>query len=107
MLKTLMVFGLSWVFFSACVSMSVMQSGRTLKKDEWSGHGAAGSVSAKYKEKSTDPISKEVQESVEEVSIPIIEFGGRYGVMPNMDLGLKYVTPGSLIFDGKYRSGNC
>lgn len=87
---------------TSCVSMSSLQSARTLKKGEWSFALGLGQESVKFKQKKTTGLEGEFQEVIEDISVPIVEFYTKYGLMEKLDLGLKFTSPASISTDLKY-----
>lgn len=96
----------AFLFFSLtltnCISVSSLQTARTLKEKEWSVQTAIGTQSVKFKEYSDNNDKKELQKTIESLSLPIVEFGFRYGLLTNLDAGIKFSLPGSLSIDAKY-----
>ena len=88
-------------FISACVSMSSLQSARTLKKGEWSFATGFGQESLKFIQKTND-VNSQTKEDLEEIKVPILEFYTKYGLFDKLDLGLKFTSPASISFDTKY-----
>lgn len=98
-----LLLGLTAFAMSGCVSLSSMQTARTVKKQEFVGFFGAGTQSTKFKKYSEDASEKELQESLEKLSMPVLEAGGRYGVVDNVDVGGKFsLLPGSMSLGGKY-----
>lgn len=88
---------------NGCISMSSMQSARTHKKDNYSYTVGLGYESLKYNKKSSDSDEeKDIKDTLEEIKVPIIEVGGRYGLGENFDVGGKYNLLGTASIDGKY-----
>lgn len=85
-----------------CVSMSSLQSARTLKVDEWSAAVGVGTQSLSFNKKSTDATTNEVTEALEELSALMMDTAFRYAPIDNLDFGLKLTLPGGTTFDAKY-----
>ena len=94
-IKTKFILGVMSLFlFSACASISSLQSARTLKKGEWSTTYAMGSIGSKgWRPKKVPHYGPGEQ--------PVNELYFKYGVVDNFDLGLKWSTL-SLSVDAKY-----
>jgi hypothetical protein len=100
-LKVLLLAG-AWVL-GGCVSLSSMQTARTVQKGTAMGSAGIGYEHTKFTSYSSDPDTKDLQRAIEVLPMPIIEGGIRYGVAENFDIGGKLsLLPGSLSASGKY-----
>lgn len=79
------------MMFSSCFSFSNMQSGRSLGKEKVELNMSAGYLGITDGDLSGT------------IAIPVFEFGGRYGVSENMDIGLKLSNFGTAIGSLKYQ----
>lgn len=90
-------------FAVGCVSLSSMQTARTVKPNQMTTSFGLGSQSTKFKKYSADTTEKDLQKGLEDLSMPVLEGGLRYGVVDNFDVGGKLsLLPGSLTVGGKY-----
>ncbi len=86
-----------------CVSLSSYHSARPLRQGNTSTFFGVGSTSIKYLDKKDDDAATtEAKDTVESISLPIIEGGMRYGLGNNMEIGGKVTAPGSIGGDFKY-----
>ena len=83
-----------------CVSFSSLQSARTLKRNGASFFAALGYESLVIER--SRGLDSSTEKSVEEVKIPIFEYGFRYGVLKGLDVGLRTATLSSSVVDVKY-----
>jgi len=88
---------------SGCISISSFQTARTQKKDEASGFFGVGYESLVIPKKSSDELVSEFQEEIEEIKVPILEGGMRYGLTDSLDIGIRYTVPGTLAGEVKYQ----
>lgn len=88
---------------TGCISISSLQTARTQRDGEMSGFFALGYESLYFPKKSRDKDEKELEEAVEELKVPIMETGLRYGINGENDFGLKYTVPGTLALDVKHQ----
>jgi hypothetical protein len=91
------------ISFSGCMSLSSMQTARTLRSGEFSASLGLGYQSVDVKKESADEFSRSIERAIEEIKIPIIEGGMRYGVGTGFELGTRVaLIPGTLGADAKY-----
>ena len=69
-----------------------MRSARPLQKKSWQGSVDSGFQSFKNVDTEDSQFDTEIQRT----RIPFLEFGVRYGILENLDLGIKYSTPTTL-----------
>lgn len=90
-----------------CVSFSTVQTARTMAPGQVQVAVGAGSVglSSRSQDVSFDSNGNEVKGpvSTETASIPEIEMGGRLGLMPGLDVGVKLSLPLNLMSDVKFQ----
>ena len=79
---------------SGCVSMSTLQTARTLEE----GHTRQSFGGGTYKSKSKDDTGLEI-----ETNLPYVEYSYRMGLVKDVDLGLKVTLIGSYAADAKYQ----
>lgn len=91
-LTALALIGTSFLFVG-CMSMSTLQTARTLKPD-----ASQITIGGGYfKSPSADSATGT------DLKFPYLEGGYRRGIMPNLDAGAKWTVPGSITVDGKYQ----
>ncbi len=88
-----------------CVSISSVQTARTLRPGQVQVQGGAGSVTLTEASRSSsfDQNGNEIQGALTESSVPVpeIEFGARFGITDYVDAGLKVSLPSSVMADVK------
>jgi hypothetical protein len=82
-----------------CVNISTLQTAQTLEQGELRSTIGGGL----YASPDVDEAVGELVDEDVAILLPAIEFGVRYGVIEDLDLGLKLTIPGTIALDGKYR----
>ncbi|MBI2891803.1 MAG: hypothetical protein HYY13_13600 [Nitrospirae bacterium] len=93
--KTILAAGLSAIVLGGCASMSALQSGRTLEQGEVTVVGAGGFTGVRIE--SDDPTEEDIN-----AIWPNVETMVRLGVLPSLDVGIKWFASGALA-DAKYQ----
>ena len=87
----------------SCLSFSSFQTADTVKE----GHGTffvgVGYQQYAYLRKSEDEATKTVEQTIEKIKVPMIEYGLRYGFKPDLDIGIRTALFGAYVGDLKYR----
>lgn len=88
---------------SGCMSLSSMHMARTLRPGEVSASLGLGYQSVDVKKESSDEFSRSIERAIEDIKIPILEGGLRYGVGTGFELGSRLaLIPGTIGVDAKY-----
>jgi hypothetical protein len=99
----LLIVGFLSAGLTGCLTFSSFQTADTLK----AGHGSffigAGYQQYAYLQKSEDETTKKIQTTIEKIKVPMIEYGLRYGLSKDLDLGVRTAMFGSYLGDVKYR----
>ena len=101
-MKNALILSSAALMMVGCASLSSYQDARTLEQGKASFFVGAGNFSQTYKEQDTD-IENDINDALEDWTMPLIEAGVRLGVYENLDFGLKYTLPGGINVDGKYQ----
>lgn len=102
-LHLLGLMGVLGASLSGCLTFSSFQTADTLKPGHGSFFVGAGYQQYSFIDKSEDEATKEIQTKIEKVKVPMIEYGLRYGLREDLDIGLRTGLFGSWIGDVKYR----
>jgi len=93
LIHSILFFTVSISLFS-CISMSTMQTARTTPKGEGGVGIALGFISTDFAMGSLDTA---------EITAPILEIGGRFGIADNWDAGARISIIGTSVIDTKYQ----
>lgn len=83
----------SFALFSGCMSVSTLQTAKTLEPQKVRIAIGGGY----FKAPSLDSALKS------DLKFPYLEGSARLGIIPHLDAGVKYTIPGSIFVDGKYQ----
>ena len=90
------------------MSLSTLQTARSLKQGEWSSATSVGYQSIvlddpkKTGDSESDELSQEIADDIEAIKLPVVEQFFQYAPVPKLDLGLKLVLPGGYGIEAKY-----
>jgi hypothetical protein len=92
---------------SACINMSSLQTAETLKPNTsrviiGGGYYQSPAVLAGL-ETNEDEEAETLDSEFEELKVPYLEVGARYGLMEDLEVGAKLTLIGTIAADGKYR----
>lgn len=90
-------------FMTGCMSFSAFQTGRNLKKGEGSGFVGLGYESLVFVKKTDDEV---LADAIEDVKVPVLEGGFRYGFEKGFDAGIRSSLIGTTQIDGKFNLTN-
>ena len=91
----LVLFG---VLGTGCVSLSSMQTARTVQPGKVDGELGGGYEHIQFAHYDADPTTASVQKAIQDLPMPVIEGGVRVGLTSSLDVGARLaILPGDVV----------